>query len=171
MKEITCCDIMPGKYFIDEGVNVFSVYKNGYVFKCVNKDGYILVNIRNKNHKNIHMLLHKLMMLTFVGNPDSSMKNPTIDHIDGNRQNNHIDNLRYLERVNNSSLKHSSVKGEKNGRSKLTEENVKDIINHLKLKDISIRKIANIYGVNERSIRDIRDKRNWTYMTENIQFE
>lgn len=58
------------------------------------KKGYIEVSIKNKKY-----LVHRLVLMTF--NPVENMENLTIDHINGIRQDNHIDNLRWCSSEEN----------------------------------------------------------------------
>lgn len=54
--------------------------------------GYISVTVRDKLNKRITIALHILIAKTFIENPDNK---PTVDHIDKNRSNNKIENLRW----------------------------------------------------------------------------
>lgn len=65
-----------------------------------NSDGYINIKIQGKCKK-----LHILSAKTFI-NPLiwKQLSKPTIDHIDGDRTNNHWSNLRFLERIDNIAL-------------------------------------------------------------------
>ena len=64
-----------------------------------NKQGYNIVVLCNGIRKTINV--HRLVAAAFVPNPENK---PCVDHIDGDRTNNHADNLRwvtYLENNNN----------------------------------------------------------------------
>ena len=64
----------------------------------ITKGGYMRVSLKGK-----HYQLHRLVLATF--NPVEGMENLHCDHIDFNRQNNCLDNLRWLTPFENSSRK------------------------------------------------------------------
>ena len=55
------------------------------------KNNYLTVDLY-KNNKSEKVPIHRLIAEAFIPNPENK---PTVDHIDGNRQNNAIDNLRW----------------------------------------------------------------------------
>ena len=62
-------------------------YPNGYRFVCLRKDGV------NKNH-----MIHRLVAQAFIPNPYDL---PEVNHKDGNKQNNRIENLEWCTRSEN----------------------------------------------------------------------
>lgn len=76
------------------------VYKDKIKKARKNKFGYYYVNLfRNKKFKSIR--IHQLVAQAFIPNPENK---PCIDHIDTNRENNRVENLRwctYAENANN----------------------------------------------------------------------
>lgn len=72
--------------------------KSQFVSKSLSKTGggYYVVTLNGKK-----FLLHRLLAEAFIPNPDNK---PEVDHIDGNPQNNSLDNLRWSthkENLNN----------------------------------------------------------------------
>lgn len=59
------------------------------------RGGYLLVQIEGKRYR-----VHRFVKLSF--DPIENAENLVIDHIDGNRQNNNLDNLRYTTQTENT---------------------------------------------------------------------
>lgn len=68
-------------------------YKGKMVVKMSHvRDGYLYVRL-NKNQYYCHCKVHRLVAEAFIPNPDNL---PTIDHIDTNKRNNVVTNLRWV---------------------------------------------------------------------------
>ena len=95
-------------YEISESGEVRRIYKNGNITilkPAITYNGYMYVNLYYINHgKRKKKTIHRLLAETFIPNDNPNYK--IIDHIDRNRLNNSIDNLRWVNaeiNANNSS--------------------------------------------------------------------
>ena len=66
------------------------------------KGGYLGVFLCKKNYKPIRKQIHRLIAEAFIPNPDNK---PCVNHKDGNKRNNHVDNLEWVTYSENQ--KHS----------------------------------------------------------------
>jgi hypothetical protein len=71
--------------------------KSGRVLKLYSKAGYNCCTLY-ENGKFYYFRVHRLVAFAFIDNIDNL---PHVDHIDRNRQNNHVDNLRWINDRNN----------------------------------------------------------------------
>lgn len=86
---------------------VTGAVKKAYVNKA---NQYLYVDL-HKNGKSHKRPIHRLVAVAFIPNPDNK---PTVDHIDGNRQNNAISNLRWATfSEQNSRFDSAGVRSEK----------------------------------------------------------
>lgn len=90
-----------GKYFISNKGRLKSYcrYSAIIVKPYKNQYGYLRADIR-RNGKRETILIHRLVASAFVEN-DNPKEKDTVDHIDGNKNNNASDNLRWLSRSAN----------------------------------------------------------------------
>ena len=69
--------------------------KSGELKLKKNKDGYLTYNLYITRKKGLHVGLHRMLALCFIPNPKGL---GTVDHIDKNRLNNSLSNLRWASR-------------------------------------------------------------------------
>lgn len=149
-----------------------------YTKYLVSKDG--VVRIKKNNRKNtprnmygykritisyrgevVNKSVHSLVLETFVGTRPLGLQ---INHIDGDKQNNSIDNLEYVTASQN--LKHAysiglkNQKRENHNRAKLTEKLVNNIKTHIHM-GIRNKDIAEKYNVSASLISCIRRGTRW----------
>jgi hypothetical protein len=122
--------------------------------------GYYYVNLY-KNKKIKFIAVHRLVAKAFIQNDDNNL---VVNHIDGNKINNNSNNLEWISQKAN--IEHAldnnltNNKGEKNGKSKLTEKEVLEI-RSLKL---SYGKLAKLYNVSPGTIYQIIKRLRWKYI-------
>ena len=127
--------------------------------------GYLHVNLHcNKKRKGV--TIHSLVMLAFTGERPDGMD---INHIDGVKTNNHLDNLEYCTRAENTQHAFDtglqvSLSGEENGYSKLTRKQVLEIRARYKAGGISQEKIGQEYGVSHPTISNIVNRKAWKHI-------
>ncbi len=69
------------------------------IFQQNEKNGYVSVMLTNDQGKRVRFYLHRLLWTVFKGEIKPRYE---IDHIDGNRKNNSLENLRELSRKQNA---------------------------------------------------------------------
>lgn len=140
------------------------IYK-GHPLK-VSKDryGYPVCKLW-KHSKGKNFTIHRLVAITFIKNIDDK---PLVNHIDGNKFNNHVSNLEWCTNSENDlhafSLGLRSVrKGEKCNFSKLTSNEVREIKN-LKKEGKTQREIAKVFNVSEGNVSQIINGHRWGWL-------
>ena len=68
----------------------------------VDQFGYLSIVLRTPESKTKYERIHRLMIETYGKEPPKDMKNPTVDHINGDKLDNRIDNLQWLSNEDNS---------------------------------------------------------------------
>lgn len=239
------------KYYADDNGHIWSDSKQDYLTEYDDKNGYkkvLLMTLDKPSGKGHRFSVHRLILSTFC--PCENMQEMTVDHIDGNHQNNKLSNLRWttiqenlnnpntksnrrcydqngthnasaifdketlqnlINDVNSGNFKRKEVlnkyqicdetlrrillkqsyinelqdiiirpqfipdyvretNGDKNGRAKLTTEQVLEIIELLKSKQYTSKQIAQQYNVSSQIIGRIKRKETWTHLTKDVNF-
>jgi len=143
--------------------------KNKHLIKpSCNGRGYQTITFRYKG-KCIIKAVHRLIGEHFIPNP---LGLSDVDHIDGDRSNNSIDNLRWLSHGDN--IRHSyklgnrSALGENNARCVTSEKDVMEICKLLQL-GYSCSEIRD-KGFSYGRVRAIKARRNWRYISKDYEW-
>ena len=86
------------RYLIYENGDIYSKYYKKFMKQQFDKDGYKRINLINDDNKIKTMKVHRCVALAYIPNPNNK---PQVDHIDQNKTNNHVSNLRWLTRSEN----------------------------------------------------------------------
>lgn len=154
----------------------YTIFENGDIFNkygkklspCDNGKGYLMVNV-NINGKRTCKAIHRLLGEAFLPNPENYSD---INHIDGNRQNNALENLEWCTHGQN--IKHSydlnnrSSLGSNNANCKHAESTVIEICELLSqgFTSANIRDLGYPYNL----VRQIKQRKNWKHISDNYVF-
>jgi hypothetical protein len=154
-------------YYVTETGEVFSgkFDKLKKLKPSDNSRGYLQVYLMIDG-KQINKSIHRLVGETFIPNPENY---PQINHIDGNKLNNHVSNLEWCTGSDN--IKHAIEiglqkpnNGEENGRSKLTEQQVFEIRQLYSSGDYILKELGEKFGVSYSLIGKIINNKNWKHI-------
>lgn len=113
--EITKYDLLEDekRVFIDGNITLYAVSRDGKV-RNLNTNYYLKGAILNTyrvfnlkiNGKQRNIAGHRLVAAAFIPNPDNK---PFVDHVDGNRLNNNVENLRWVSQQENAQNIHKDT--------------------------------------------------------------
>lgn len=128
----------------------------------VYKEGYFVVTFKDGG-KSYMQLPHRLVALAFIPNPQNLR---TVNHKDGNKLNNVVENLEWMTHSEN--LIHASENllmphGKDNPETKMTEDQVLACVTTLK--HLTATQLADMFSVDKTNIYCIRSGKTWSWLT------
>jgi len=142
---------------IDISIDGKIVYVNKKLRKHSVYHGYNMVRV---NKKRVHV--HKLVALAYVPNPDN---NVIVVHIDKDKTNNHATNLKWLGKDEKLTRICKNHKGKKVKNSKLTRDEVLEIVTLYKEGKHTQEEIAKMYNVTHPTVNHIVNGKSWNHVT------
>ena len=150
--------IQDSTYYISEQGKIYNRKTKRFLKGSLDKNGYLRFKLNGKN-----VSIHRMVLETFK--PIENMNLLEVNHKDGNKLNNHLDNLEWVTHRQN--MEHTihiklsekcSNKGIKNGNSKLTEEQVRNIRKDKRIYS----EIAKDYGIVKSTVSAIKNYKLWS---------
>lgn len=152
--------------------NIIQPFYKGNEYNPNNR--YVSITLHDDNHNKHNELVHRLVAMIFIPNSDPANK-IEVNHKDGNRQNNNIENLEWVTPVEN--MKHANdnnlinyLRGEQIKVSKFKEFDVR-LVCELLQKKTHVSKIHELYPQYSTPwIRTIKRREIWTHISQEYQW-
>jgi hypothetical protein len=155
-----------GLYKINKNGDVWSCRSNIFLKQNYNNYGYLVVGLGRNNKP----LVHRLLAINFIPNPDNL---DFIDHIDLNSTNNTLENLRWATKSTNqqnttrhkdntSGFKHIDTRRNKNRNGSIS------IYWRIRINNENF-KCSLQYSKNKYTLEEVVEFRNKIYIDNNIQ--
>jgi len=127
--------------------------------------GYHVVTLYKKPYRKCTRV-HRLVAQAFITNPYNL---PEVNHIDGDKSNNCLENLEWCTSSENHYHAYATglqmaVMGSKHGHAKLSEQDVYEIKILLKVRTYSHKFISNIYNISRQGISNIHAGHTWKHI-------
>lgn len=116
-------------------------------------DGYMTVNLYKAGERHRAHLVHRLVATHFMPTEDNSL---VVNHKDGNKKNNHLDNLEWVTRKEN--IRHAVANGLSKSKRQLTDEQVIEIRYAFDNAFRNIGELAGDYGVSRQIIKRVVER-------------
>lgn len=147
----------PG-YCVSRDGRVWSDISGRFLTPQVHRRGYLFVPLKLQTGKQRNRYIHRLVALTYIPNPENK---PQVNHIDGDKKNNHWSNLEWVSNLENA---HHAIENNLMPHNVVSEKQVHDICEKLE-QGISVMKISKDTGIPYFTISAIRLGRNWKHIS------
>lgn len=93
IKHVNLAKFDLSRYYATEDGRIFGTRNMNYITPRLTNDGYEYVHLYSDSGDYLPWRVSRLIALAFIDNPEGK---DTVDHIDCNRRNNHVSNLRWM---------------------------------------------------------------------------
>lgn len=139
--------------------NYLNSGKTGYNKPALRNDGYVSVILNHQGNRKSY-LLHRLVALVFLPNPDNK---PEVNHRNHNREDCSVDNLEWATQIENQRHSAHLRTGDQTKKAKLTWDIVRQIREEYSWHSTSANMytLAEKYDVSPNCIRNIIKGNTW----------
>jgi len=151
-------------YLVSDQGRVFNFKYNRFLKPRKNNRGYFLVNLCKIGVMKT-LKVHRLVALAYIPNPENKR---TVNHLDGVKTNNYVDNLEWCTQKEN--VRHAydtglkDNKGIKHYRAKLSEKEVLEIRRLYKTGNYTQKDLGEMFGVDHSHISNIINRKTWKHI-------
>ena len=166
-KLITNCKYnLKFNYYVTDDGRIWSERTQKFLSEQYDKNGYVKVQMRSTDNKSHRYSVHRLVLENFK--PVSGMNNLQVNHKDGNKLNNCLDNLEWTTCKENihHAIEHN-LRNPVNGAAKLTPEQVIEIYRRATNGETNI-KLGKEFNIHPDQIGRIKNKKSWKNFTSSL---
>ena len=152
-------------YLVSDRGRVYSEKNKKFLKPQKNRCGYLTVTLYKNGISKI-CTKHRLVALAFIPNPD---KKPQVNHIDGIKTNNHVENLEWC--TNSENKLHSNklgletnLKGEEHPNNKYSLKRIILAKKLLKISNLTQVQIGCLLNISVYTISAIKRNKQWTHV-------
>ena len=158
-------------YFVSEEGEVYSARRKGKFIKLrpqKNRDGYLYLTLWDRNNRRRNMFVHRLVLSAYTGGDRPGIP---VDHINGDRADNRLANLRWVESAAENLYyarqrrggRGWGPRGTSNWANKLTPDQVR-MIRRLAKAGATGAELARRFGVTPQMISDLLKRKKWAWL-------
>lgn len=164
MKTIEVYNVKPNYYFATEEGEIISSYQNRDLAESLDKDGYSRPSLVSADGRRIRVHRHRLILATF--NPIEGWESLEVNHKDGNKLNNKLENLEWCttkENIHHAMEMGLKRHGEQHGSATMTEETAILILERHKNGE-KVSHIARELGIGRQAVSHLVHGRSWRHL-------
>lgn len=151
-------------YYITKDGKIWSVHRKRFLVPKVHRCKYLFIRLQHESGKFMNRYIHRLVAMMFIPTTDVSLQ---IDHIDGNKHNNNVKNLRWVTNRENA---HAAMKKGLMPHAVFMSDEIVHAICKALQNGESVISISKRTGYPYHAISAIRLRRNWTHISEQYTF-
>jgi hypothetical protein len=167
-------DGIKSKYVVNNYGEVYRIKSSGklkIMKQQTDADGYFTVGL-HLNGVGYFRRVNRLVAQAFIDNPQNK---PEVNHIDGDKQNNIVENLEWVTSKENidhawkNNLTHPKS-GDKHPNSKYTEKDIRKVCKYLVQNKYTMKEISKKTGVSYTVVKQVRNHIIWTKVSSEFDF-
>lgn len=150
-------------YYVTDDGRIWSDRTKKYLSFQYDKDGYVKVSMRSTDNKSHRYSVHRLVLENF--NPVKNMELLQVNHKDGNKLNNRLENLEWVTcKENIQHAINNNLRAKINGSAKLVPAQVIEIYKRANNGESNV-KLAKEFNMHPDQIGRIKNKKVWKDIT------